>query len=102
MEKQTRWHQENLTSERIPKSNERGNISNHMVRAVCKHQKAEVTADIEEAIKQFAPFQPQLLHTLRLLELVLLIPLLLCIDLSCDGLRQIMIVFKDCSGSEAG
>ena len=34
-----------------------------MVRAACKHQKAKVTADIEEATKQFALFQPQLLHT---------------------------------------
>ena len=34
-----------------------------MVRAACKHQKAQVTVDIEEATKQFAPFQPQLLHT---------------------------------------
>ena len=38
-------------------------IAAAMVRAACKHQKAQVTADIEEATKQFAPFQPQLLHT---------------------------------------
>ena len=38
-------------------------IAAAMVRAACKHQKAKVTADIEEATKQFAPFQPQLLHT---------------------------------------
>ena len=38
-------------------------IAAAMVRAACKHQKAQVTGDIEEATKQFAPFQPQLLHT---------------------------------------
>ena len=34
-----------------------------MVRAACKHPKAQTIVDIEEATKQFAPFQPQLLHT---------------------------------------
>ena len=38
-------------------------IAAAMVRAVCKHQKAKVTADIEEATKPFALFHPQLLHT---------------------------------------
>ena len=38
-------------------------IAAAMVRAVCKHQKAQVIVDIEEATKQFAPFQPQILHT---------------------------------------
>ena len=38
-------------------------IAAAMVRAACKHQKAQVTADIEEATKQFTPFQQQLLHT---------------------------------------
>ena len=62
-------------------------IAAAMVRAACKHQKAQVTGDIEEATKQFAPFQPQLLHTLRLLELILLIPLHQCIDFVCCGVR---------------
>ena len=78
-------------------------IAAAMVRAACKYQKAQVTADIEEATKQFAPFQPQLLHTPEAFsELILLTPLLLCIDLACYGLRQIMIVFKVCSGSKVG
>ena len=38
-------------------------IAAAMVRAACKHQKAQVAVDIEEVTKQFAPFQPQLLHT---------------------------------------
>ena len=38
-------------------------IAAAMVRAACKHQKAQVIVDIEKATKQFAPFQPQLLHT---------------------------------------
>ena len=38
-------------------------IAAAMVRAACKHRKAQGTTDIEEAAKQFAPFEPQLLHT---------------------------------------
>ena len=38
-------------------------IAAAMVRAACKHQKAQLTVDIEEVTKQLAPFQPQLLHT---------------------------------------
>ena len=34
-----------------------------MVRAACEHPKAQTIVDIEEATKQFASFQPQLLHT---------------------------------------
>ena len=33
------------------------------VRAACKHQEAQITVDMEEVTKPFAPFQPQLLHT---------------------------------------
>jgi len=38
-------------------------IAAAMVRAACKHPKAQTIVDIEEATKQFASFQPQLLHT---------------------------------------
>ena len=77
-------------------------IAAAMVSAACKHQKAQVIVDIEEATKQFAFFQPQLLHTPEALEVISLIPLLLCIDLACCGLRKKMIVFKVCSGSKEG
>ena len=40
-------------------------ITAAMVRAACKNQQAQVAVDIEEVTKQFAPFQPQLLHTLE-------------------------------------
>ena len=36
-----------------------------MVRAACKHPKAQTLEDKENTIKQFVPFQPQLLHTLE-------------------------------------
>ena len=38
-------------------------IAAAMVRAACKHQKVPGIVDVEEATKQFAPFQPQLLHS---------------------------------------
>ena len=38
-------------------------IAAAMVRAACKHPKAPTNEDVEEAVKHFADFQPQLLHT---------------------------------------
>ena len=38
-------------------------IAAAMVRAACKHPKVNTNEDIEEAVKQFADFQPQLLLT---------------------------------------
>ena len=38
-------------------------IAAAMVRAACKHQEAQLVVDIEEVTKEFALFQPQLLHT---------------------------------------
>ena len=38
-------------------------IAAAMVRALCKHQKVPGIVDVEEATKQFAPFQPELLHS---------------------------------------
>ena len=77
-------------------------IAAAMVRAACKHQKAQIAVEIEEVTKQFAPFQPQLLHTLSLLEQILLIPLRRFIDLRCNGYHKIIIVFEVClrSGSQ--
>ena len=37
-------------------------IAAAMVRAACKHQSILTQADAEEAMDQFAPFSPQLLH----------------------------------------
>ena len=40
-------------------------IAAAMVRAACKRQKVPGIQDLQEATKQFAPFQPQLLHCLE-------------------------------------
>ena len=37
-------------------------IAAAMVRAACKHPKANTKEDIEEAVKKFADYQPQLLQ----------------------------------------
>jgi hypothetical protein len=38
-------------------------IASAMVRAACKHPRAQTNEDIEEAVKTFADFQSQLLLT---------------------------------------
>ena len=38
-------------------------IAAAMVRAACKHQSVSTQVDAEDAMKQFAAFSPQLLHT---------------------------------------
>ena len=64
MEKQTDGTWKTSQAKEYPRAMS-AKIAAAMVRVACKHPTAQTLVDIEEATKQFASFQPQLLHTLE-------------------------------------